>query len=104
MQEAKHMSPLKKKEEEFAVKQIDQGTLKNSKNTRMLIMVGRGLYKRPEYKEACLLSFLFFIAVGERMNGCWNSVGAANPVPKKTNYSFQELGNSHGNESPLLRW
>lgn len=105
MQEAKHMSPLKKKKKEFSVKQIDQGTLKNSKNSRMLIMVGRELYKRPEYREACLLSFLFFIAVGERMNGCWNSGGAANPeCQKNTNYSFQELGNSHGNESPLLRW
>ena len=60
MQEAKHMSLLKKKKKEFSEKQIDQGTLKNSKNSRMLIMVGRGLYKQPVYREDCLLSFYYY--------------------------------------------
>ena len=56
-----HVSIKKKKKKEFSVKQIDQGTLKNSKNSRMLIMVGRGLYKQPVYREHCLLSFFLLL-------------------------------------------
>ena len=58
-----HVSIKKKKKKEFSEKQIDQGTLKNSKNSRMLIMVGRGLYKQPVYREDCLLSFFFIIII-----------------------------------------
>ena len=125
----------------------------------MLIMVGRGLYKQPVYREDCLLSFLllllFFISwrlitlqycsgfchtltwisLGYTcISPSWSPLPPPSPpdpsgssqvyfrfyfsllwekkwkdagvleAPEKTNYSFQELGCSHGHESPLLRW
>lgn len=49
----------------------------------MLIMVGRGHISSQSIGKTVYFSFLFFVAVGEEMNGCWNSGGAANPECQK---------------------